>query len=139
MDNYRMVVAESAGKRTKFGCELVTGDGGTALYVLWALVGDHWMDWEVHEALGECDGEPIFQLDEHQRNGHIDVPADGSLLMQGMVKWDGCTQWSHYNDSWHYDHCDDVPDVKAIVGQVWDIAEREMPAWDRNGCCERGE
>jgi len=106
-------------------------DGGQDWAIL-ARCSTHWMDWEVHECLGlsQPGGTPLFQDNPATpMASNSPVPTEHSCIMNGFIKWDGCTQWWHPNDPWHHDSIDTIPDLRAIVGRIRELAKQHMPKW----------
>ncbi len=98
-------------------------------FILWEM-DPYRLQFELHEACSfETNQDPLFKKGDDLNRGLVANPDEDSLLVSGFVKWDGCTQFEFHNQLWHYDHKDDVPDLKGIIALVWKIAA-DMEHWD---------
>lgn len=103
-------------------------DECTRRFIIWRL-DDYWMDWEVHETSGCISDtrEPVFG----EMMATKPEPCADSMLIEGMLKWDSCCQWSDGGRGWHYDDLKRVPDLRSIIEQLHSIAAEHMKAWDQ--------
>jgi hypothetical protein len=109
------------------GCvEFADPNSGLQIFIMYQAT-DYTLYWQVHEADGTRNGLPAFA----SGRDYINTPTTDSILVEGFVKWDGCTQFMFPHSGYlHYDHPDDVPDLRAIVRQVWALAAEYVANWD---------
>ena len=104
----------------------------TRRLIVWRAY-DYRLEFEVHEkSAEESDGTPLFG--DCMSPGPSKEPCASSLLWSGFVKWDGCTQWHPGEDAqpMHYDDAADVPDLRAIILQLWRLAAQHVPKWSES-------
>ncbi len=92
----------------------------------------HWVDFAVFDVVGCTDDGPCYLLPGwgSTMDSTQDIEQAGPMV-EGFVKWDGCTQFS-FPDGVHIDSLDDMADLFAAieharrVAMVEIIAEKQM-------------
>lgn len=123
------------GEELSFGHEVTSESLHGERVLVWNLTSEYWMNFELHEGLWGVyvsGSPPELRFTSSDRTYILDSlePTKHSLLLSGFIKWDGCTQWWHHSEPWHYDYPQLAPDLRSIIEQVVTIARREIPRWD---------
>jgi hypothetical protein len=91
----------------------------------------HWVDWELFE-VASIEAHPNPGRVLYQRRGatcspdHVDTLDEAERAAHGMLKWDGCMQWT-MEDPVHVDSMGQLDALFAAIRRTRIEAARRMP------------
>jgi hypothetical protein len=80
--------------------------------------------------LSVCSDSPELRYGLNGNECDLDweIWRDGCLLVSGGTRWDGCSNW-HTNECVHFCFALEAKLFGAILGKVYELAERLLPDW----------
>jgi hypothetical protein len=112
-----------------------------------AVVEGHSVDFKVYEVQGWVQSEsgewdvPEYEAADAKDFGDsVDSPEGATPLMQGYVKWDGCSNWSFPSTEKCMYHACGRPGltrVGEVMARCWDWTAQILPAWDKTITAEQ--
>lgn len=90
-----------------------------------------WVDFAIYEVIGQdLAGRHLYRLPDWRgaMDNTTEIDAAGPLI-DGFVKWDGCTQW-HQSEGAHIDDLGGLRQLFAVIELARRVAAEMMPATD---------
>lgn len=96
-------------------------------YTIKADPKEYWVSYKVYEVAGWMDDTqttPLYgsEWSTNQEDGHV--------IVEGDVKWDGCSNWS-FNEQVMLHGCarEDLEAVGRMLSECWDMTATLCPHW----------
>lgn len=103
-------------------------------------VKSHHADFTAYEVFVMCDKNGVLSMKDGMpplfESGFGSDPVwrieEAEVYLRGFVKWDGCSNWDFKTNPVMKHFCgrDDFVFVSRLLEKMWDIAAKEIPAWN---------